>query len=192
MPNGFCLGCQLGLFEGLPVSFSGFSHQLTNSQETTQDDLLQGQRHLWAGKPRQTPNEGWDPEDASLRTDHFPTDGPAPTAPNAVAIPHLAAACARRTCNGWRFWEHERAPGDWYNWTSSGSEHQCCSHLLRPAHRRWVHSPLHWSAQRALQSPPRTCMGPSPLRLRGSPTQSAAIHRSFWIASMLHVPADAR
>ena len=90
MPNGFCLGCQLGLFEGLPVSFSGFSHQLTNSQETTQDDLLQGQRHLWAGKPRQTPNEGWDPEDASLRTDHFPTDGPAPTAPSAVAIPRLA------------------------------------------------------------------------------------------------------
>jgi Restriction Enzyme Adenine Methylase Associated len=24
-----------------------------------------------------------------------------------------AAACARRTCNGWRFWEYERAPGDW-------------------------------------------------------------------------------
>src|SRR5216684_1693868 len=24
------------------------------------------QRYLWARKPRQTPNEGWDPEDASL------------------------------------------------------------------------------------------------------------------------------
>lgn len=24
-----------------------------------------------------------------------------------------AAACRRRTCNGWRFWEYERARGDW-------------------------------------------------------------------------------
>ena len=24
-----------------------------------------------------------------------------------------AAACKRRTCNGWRFWKYERAPGDW-------------------------------------------------------------------------------
>ncbi len=24
-----------------------------------------------------------------------------------------AAACKRRTCNGWRFWKCERAPGDW-------------------------------------------------------------------------------
>jgi hypothetical protein len=24
-----------------------------------------------------------------------------------------AAACARKTCNGWTFWEYERAPGDW-------------------------------------------------------------------------------
>lgn len=24
-----------------------------------------------------------------------------------------AAACQRRTCNGWTFWEYERAPGDW-------------------------------------------------------------------------------
>jgi hypothetical protein len=24
-----------------------------------------------------------------------------------------AAACQRRSCNGWRFWKYERAPGDW-------------------------------------------------------------------------------
>lgn len=24
-----------------------------------------------------------------------------------------AAACERRTCNGWKFWTYERAPGDW-------------------------------------------------------------------------------
>jgi hypothetical protein len=24
-----------------------------------------------------------------------------------------AAACKRRTCNGWTFWKYERAPGDW-------------------------------------------------------------------------------
>jgi hypothetical protein len=24
-----------------------------------------------------------------------------------------AAACKRRTCNGWTFWRYERAPGDW-------------------------------------------------------------------------------
>ncbi|MCG3179676.1 MAG: hypothetical protein BIFFINMI_02017 [Phycisphaerae bacterium] len=24
-----------------------------------------------------------------------------------------AAACGRRTCNGWHFWRYERAPGDW-------------------------------------------------------------------------------
>ena len=24
-----------------------------------------------------------------------------------------AAACGRRTCNGWTFWTYERAPGDW-------------------------------------------------------------------------------
>jgi hypothetical protein len=24
-----------------------------------------------------------------------------------------AAACKRRTCNGWGFWKYERAPGDW-------------------------------------------------------------------------------
>jgi predicted GIY-YIG superfamily endonuclease len=24
-----------------------------------------------------------------------------------------AAACKRPTCNGWRFWQYERAPGDW-------------------------------------------------------------------------------
>jgi len=24
-----------------------------------------------------------------------------------------AAACKRRTCNGWNFWRYERAPGDW-------------------------------------------------------------------------------
>ena len=29
--------------------------------------------------------------------------------------PSLAAAfaCGRRTCNGWAFWQYERAPGDW-------------------------------------------------------------------------------
>jgi len=24
-----------------------------------------------------------------------------------------AAACKRRSCNGWKFWKYERAPGDW-------------------------------------------------------------------------------
>jgi hypothetical protein len=24
-----------------------------------------------------------------------------------------AAACQRRACNGWTFWQYERAPGDW-------------------------------------------------------------------------------
>jgi hypothetical protein len=24
-----------------------------------------------------------------------------------------AAACRRRTCNGWYFWKYQRAPGDW-------------------------------------------------------------------------------
>jgi len=24
-----------------------------------------------------------------------------------------AAACGRKTCNGWKFWQYERAPGDW-------------------------------------------------------------------------------
>lgn len=24
-----------------------------------------------------------------------------------------AAACKRRTCNGWTFWRYERVPGDW-------------------------------------------------------------------------------
>ena len=24
-----------------------------------------------------------------------------------------AAACKRKTCNGWTFWKYERAPGDW-------------------------------------------------------------------------------
>ncbi|MGA2269748.1 MAG: hypothetical protein ABSH44_14870 [Bryobacteraceae bacterium] len=24
-----------------------------------------------------------------------------------------AAACQRKTCNGWKFWEYERAAGDW-------------------------------------------------------------------------------
>jgi len=29
--------------------------------------------------------------------------------------PSMAAAlaCKRRTCNGWTFWQYERAPGDW-------------------------------------------------------------------------------
>ena len=28
-----------------------------------------------------------------------------------------AAACQRRTCNGWSFWTYERAPGDWVSLT---------------------------------------------------------------------------
>jgi hypothetical protein len=24
-----------------------------------------------------------------------------------------ASACKRRSCNGWTFWQYERAPGDW-------------------------------------------------------------------------------
>jgi hypothetical protein len=34
---------------------------------------------------------------------------------NLYTSPSLAgaAACGRRTCNGWKFWEYERAPGDW-------------------------------------------------------------------------------
>jgi len=28
-----------------------------------------------------------------------------------------AAACKRRTCNGWTFWKYERAPGDWVKLT---------------------------------------------------------------------------
>jgi hypothetical protein len=67
-----------------------------------------------------------------------------------------------------------------------------CYDLLTDAGYTRLFTGRHSGAPQALQSPPRTCMGPSPLRLRGSPTQSAAIHRSFWIASMLHVPADAR
>jgi hypothetical protein len=33
----------------------------------------------------------------------------------AFSSPSLAAAlaCGRRTCNGWTFWQFERAPGDW-------------------------------------------------------------------------------
>jgi hypothetical protein len=34
---------------------------------------------------------------------------------NVYSSPSLAAAaaCKRRTCNGWTFWRYERAPGDW-------------------------------------------------------------------------------
>ena len=42
-------------------------------------------------------------------------DGRIRFAQTLFASPSLAgaAACARKTCNGWTFWEYERAPGDW-------------------------------------------------------------------------------
>jgi Restriction Enzyme Adenine Methylase Associated len=36
-------------------------------------------------------------------------DGKEYTSPSLAA----AAACKRKTCNGWTFWQYERAPGDW-------------------------------------------------------------------------------
>ncbi len=36
-------------------------------------------------------------------------DGKVYTSPSMAA----ALACKRRTCNGWTFWQYERAPGDW-------------------------------------------------------------------------------
>jgi hypothetical protein len=81
---------------------------------------------------------------------------------------------------------HHPSPPSMHPWPSD------CYDLLTDAGYTGPFTGRHSGAPQALQSPPRTCMGPSPLRLRGSPTQSAAIHRSFWIASMLHVPADAR
>ncbi len=36
-------------------------------------------------------------------------EGKVYTSPSEAA----AAACKRKTCNGWRFWQYERAPGDW-------------------------------------------------------------------------------
>ncbi len=36
-------------------------------------------------------------------------DGKVYTSPSLAA----AAACKRPTCNGWTFWQYERAPGDW-------------------------------------------------------------------------------
>ena len=42
-------------------------------------------------------------------------DGTVRYAGKVYTSPSLAAgaACKRRTCNGWRFWHYERAPGDW-------------------------------------------------------------------------------
>jgi hypothetical protein len=42
-------------------------------------------------------------------------DGTVRFAGKVYTSPSLAAAtaCKRRTCNGWKFWQHERAPGDW-------------------------------------------------------------------------------
>jgi len=36
-------------------------------------------------------------------------DGKVYTSPAGAA----AVACKRKTCNGWKFWQYERAPGDW-------------------------------------------------------------------------------
>jgi hypothetical protein len=36
-------------------------------------------------------------------------DGKVYTSPSLAA----AVACKRKTCNGWGFWQYERAPGDW-------------------------------------------------------------------------------
>ena len=36
-------------------------------------------------------------------------DGKVYTSPSVAA----AVACKRKTCNGWKFWQYERAPGDW-------------------------------------------------------------------------------
>lgn len=47
---------------------------------------------------------------ASVRQDGIIRfEGKKYTSPSLAA----AAACNRRTCNGWTFWKYERAPGDW-------------------------------------------------------------------------------
>jgi hypothetical protein len=43
------------------------------------------------------------------RTGHVRLDGKDYTSPSLAA----AAACKRKTCNGWTFWQYERAPGKW-------------------------------------------------------------------------------
>jgi Restriction Enzyme Adenine Methylase Associated len=43
------------------------------------------------------------------RTGEVRLDGKEYTSPSLAA----AAACKRKTCNGWTFWQYERAPGDW-------------------------------------------------------------------------------
>jgi len=42
-------------------------------------------------------------------------DGTVRYAGKVYTSPSLAAAAARksRTCNGWKFWRYQRAPGDW-------------------------------------------------------------------------------
>ena len=42
-------------------------------------------------------------------------NGTIPFAGKTYSSPSLAAAaaCGRKTCNGWTFWSYERAPGDW-------------------------------------------------------------------------------
>ena len=43
------------------------------------------------------------------RTGHVRLNGKDYTSPSLAA----AAACKRKTCNGWTFWQYERAPGKW-------------------------------------------------------------------------------
>jgi hypothetical protein len=43
------------------------------------------------------------------RTGHVRFGGKVYTSPSLAA----AAACQRKTCNGWTFWQYQRAPGDW-------------------------------------------------------------------------------
>ena len=43
------------------------------------------------------------------RSGHVRLAGKEYTSPSLAA----AAACKRKTCNGWTFWRYERAPGDW-------------------------------------------------------------------------------
>jgi hypothetical protein len=42
-------------------------------------------------------------------------DGKVRFAGKTYTSPSVAAAlaCKRKTCNGWKFWRYERAPGDW-------------------------------------------------------------------------------
>jgi hypothetical protein len=48
-------------------------------------------------------------------TAHVRRDGTIRFAGEKYFSPSLAAvaACKRKTCNGWTFWQYERAPGDW-------------------------------------------------------------------------------